>query len=80
MPGNCSLEISRKFTGAITQELKILRVPGTRGTRPNKDPDKQLQEMLVYILENQGDINHVVEHLTQFRAVVRTGATGAWHP
>ena len=38
VPSNCSQGISQKFTGAITSELKILRVPGTRGTRPNKAP------------------------------------------
>ena len=33
--GNCSLEISRKFTGAIVQELKISREQGTRDIRSN---------------------------------------------
>ena len=43
VPGNCSLDILLKSTGAITWELKFLWVPGTRGTRPKDNPGMRLK-------------------------------------
>ena len=45
--GNSLLEISQKFTGANTYDLKILRVPGTRGNRSNQAPANVLSFKLI---------------------------------